>query len=275
MTTHFNRIMSAVLLTFCIATNSFASTTDNDNTTNSGLQTGKQFEVIAHRGYWKTDASAQNSRTSLQKALALGIYGSEIDVWLTTDGGIIVNHDDTYDGVTIKNATTKQCRKLTLKNGEKMPTLRELLKIMKKTNSRTKLIIEIKDHYDDALNRKAASATVRLVKKMGVEDRVEYISFSDTACEQVIADDPNAKVAALTGDKSPAERKAKNYTGIDYDIADFRAHPDWVKEAHDLGMTVNVWTVNKEEDMLAMQQLGVDFLTTDQLEQAKILSRSK
>ena len=36
--------------------------------------------IIAHRGYWKTEGSAQNSIASLTKAQQLGIYGSEFDV---------------------------------------------------------------------------------------------------------------------------------------------------------------------------------------------------
>lgn len=42
-------------------------------------------EVIAHRGFWKTDGSAQNSLAALVKADSIHCYGSEFDVWLTTD----------------------------------------------------------------------------------------------------------------------------------------------------------------------------------------------
>ena len=34
-----------------------------------------QTQVIAHRGFWKTPGSAQNSITSLQKADSIGCYG--------------------------------------------------------------------------------------------------------------------------------------------------------------------------------------------------------
>ena len=36
-----------------------------------------QPKIVAHRGYWKTEGSAQNSLTSLQKANDVGCYGSE------------------------------------------------------------------------------------------------------------------------------------------------------------------------------------------------------
>lgn len=44
-----------------------------------------QCKVIAHRGYWDTPGASENSRASLLNALQLNIYGSEIDIWLTTD----------------------------------------------------------------------------------------------------------------------------------------------------------------------------------------------
>ena len=57
-------------------------------------------EIIAHRGYWKTDGSAQNSIAALMKADAIKAYGSEVDIWLSSDGVPVVNHDAdvTLDG---------------------------------------------------------------------------------------------------------------------------------------------------------------------------------
>ena len=45
-----------------------------------------QTQVIAHRGFWKTEGSAQNSITALKKAAEAKVYGSEFDVQLTADG---------------------------------------------------------------------------------------------------------------------------------------------------------------------------------------------
>ena len=41
-----------------------------------------QTKVIAHRGFWKTPGSSQNSISSLLKADSIGCYGSEFDVWI-------------------------------------------------------------------------------------------------------------------------------------------------------------------------------------------------
>ena len=219
--------------------------------------------TIAHRGHWTAPYCAQNSRASLQEALALDVYGSEIDLWLTTDGHLMANHDYSLKGVAVMESDYGTCRGVKLDNGESMPELTEFLEMMEASPSRTKLIIEIKDHGCDSLNIAAASAAVAAVREHGLESRVEYISFSPVVCERIISDAPEAYVAYLSGGVAPEELKKKGYTGLDYHINEFRKNPQWVDEAHSLGMTVNVWTVSSPEEIGEMIDLGVDFITTN------------
>ena len=230
-------------------------------------------KVVAHRGYWKAEGASQNSRASLQKALDLNVYGSEIDIWRTTDGKIMVNHDATFKNVVLQKSTYKQCKKLVLSNGEHMPQLKDMLRIMKTTKSKTKLIIEIKSHEVEEHNRMAARAAMKAVKKYGVVDKVEYISFNLEACKEVAKLDKNARIAYLSSDKSPAELHKLGINGIDYVIHSLREHPEWIQQAHDLGMTVNVWTVNSKKDIEEMNQAGVDYITTDEPVLAAELTR--
>ena len=60
-----------------------------------------QTKVIAHRGFWNCEGSAQNSIAALQKAQEIGVYGSEFDVSITADGIPVVNHDVDIDGLVI------------------------------------------------------------------------------------------------------------------------------------------------------------------------------
>jgi len=53
---------------------------------------------------------------------------------------------------------------------------------------------------------------------------------------------------------------------LDYNINVMRKNPHWIKEAHDLGLTVNVWTVNKQEDMEWLLDENVAFISTDEPE---------
>ncbi|MFU8897658.1 MAG: glycerophosphodiester phosphodiesterase [Roseinatronobacter sp.] len=39
--------------------------------------------------------------------------------------------------------------------------------------------------------------------------------------------------------------------------------PQRLAEAHDLGLAVNVWTVNAQPDMVALIKMGVDGVITD------------
>lgn len=220
-------------------------------------------QTIAHRGEWKSEGSAQNSRASLQRALDLGIFGSEIDIWMTQDGHLMVNHDETFDGVTLQDATFATCKKLRLSNGERMPELKHLLKILKKSKSPTRLIVEIKPHRDPMRSRACATAAVELVRQQKLESRVMYISFSIEACETIHQLAPDAEVAYLNGDRTPAELHNMGITGIDYHFYRFREHPEWVEAAHRLDMNVNVWTVDDPDDIRAMQALGVDYITTN------------
>ena len=49
-------------------------------------------------------------------------------------------------------------------------------------------------------------------------------------------------------------------------------HPEWVEEAHKVGLKVNVWTVNETPDLQKMLDLKVDFITTDHPVEAKELA---
>ena len=82
-----------------------------------------QPKVIAHRGYWDTPGSAQNSLRALAKADSVGCFASEFDVWMTSDGVLVVNHDADINGVHIETSPAKKVLAEKLSNGENVPTL--------------------------------------------------------------------------------------------------------------------------------------------------------
>ena len=228
-----------------------------------------QTQVIAHRGFWKTEGSAQNSIAALEKAAEEKLYGSEFDVQVTLDGKLIVNHDAKFQGFVIAETPYKQLKKIRLQNGEKLPNLKKYLKKGKKLD--IQLILEIKSHKSKEVEDKMAADIVKMVKKMGLEKQVEYIAFSLNVCEQLAKLTPESEIAYLNGDVAPAELKKKGINGIDYHYNVIEKHPEWIKEAHDLGMKVNVWTVNNEDMMKKLIDRKVDYITTDQPLEAKKL----
>ncbi len=225
------------------------------------LSVQAQTQVIAHRGFWKTEGSAQNSITALEKAAEAKVYGSEFDVQVTLDGKLIVNHDAKFQGFVIAETPLSDLKKIKLQNGEKLPTLKKYLKKGKKQD--IQLILEIKSHKSKEVEDKMAADIVKMVKKMGLEKQVEYIAFSLNICEQLAKLTPESEIAYLNGDVTPTELKKKGINGIDYNQSVLMKHPEWVEEAHQLGMKVNVWTVNKEEAMQKFIDMKVDYITTD------------
>ena len=224
-----------------------------------------QTQVIAHRGYWKTDGSAQNSITALLKADSIGCYGSEFDVWLTTDDKLVVNHDPVFKLKSMERSTAANLTSLKLDNGENLPTLEQYLKAAQKIQ--TRLILELKVLSSPERETKAIEKIVALVKKLKLNDRMEYITFSLHATKEFIRLAPaGTPVFYLDGKLSPKELKEIGCAGPDYHLSVFRKHPEWIKECHDLGMKVNVWTVNKEKDMKWLIKKNVDFITTNEPE---------
>lgn len=231
-------------------------------------------KIIAHRGYWLVPEYPQNSLASLQRAVDLGVYGSELDVWITKDGALVLNHDATIGGINVENSNYADLKDIKLSNGEPIPTLQDCIELIKK-GGRTKLIIEIKPHSSAANENRAVTAVLDLVKNSGVVDKVDYISFSQNICNGLIAANPQNRVAYLNGNLSPEALNADGYWGLDYSSAILKANTGWVQSARSLGLTTNVWTVNSNADFDYFITMGVDFITTDQPQLLKELLSSK
>jgi glycerophosphoryl diester phosphodiesterase len=229
-----------------------------------------QPKVIAHRGYWTAPGSAQNSLTSFTKADSVGVFGSEFDVWLTGDGKLIVNHDRVYQGVDMESSTLKEVTAISLPNGEQIPTLDAYLKLAT-TKPDTRVVLEMKSLSDLAREDIAAEKIVKALRKYELLDRTDIIAFSINACLAFKKLLPDGRIFYLNGDLPPGSVKKLDLTGIDYSMNVLRANPEWVEQAHKEGLEVNVWTVNKEQDMHYFIDLGVDYITTDYPELLKSL----
>ncbi|SHE45757.1 glycerophosphodiester phosphodiesterase [Dysgonomonas macrotermitis] len=231
-----------------------------------------QTKVIAHRGYWDCEGSAQNSIAALNKAHEIGVYGSEFDVIITPDGVPVVNHDDVIEGMRIEDTPYERIKDLKLKNGETLPTLEQYL-IAGKANEGTQLILEIKPHREKVNEDRAVAATLALVTKYNLQKQVEYISFSMNICKELLRQSPESQIAYLEGELSPKEIKEIGLTGIDYHYSVFEKHPDWIIEAKSLGLSINAWTVNDPLIMKTLIDQQVDFITTDKPVEAQALLR--
>ena len=229
--------------------------------------------IVAHRGFHRFEGSAENTISSMRHAVDHDFEGTEFDVQITVDGVDIVYHDANMQGHVICNTpydTLRQLPAFTLKSGETVPLLTDFLdacsKALREQEQRgkhTELFFEIKPLERKEQRYHLLGQIIEAIGKAGLHDDIFFISFDLDACMMLSQLMPDVHVAYLEGDLSPKQLQEKGITDIDYHWSKFDAHPEWVKEAHDLGMVVGVWTVNTPEKAQEMLQLGVDYITTD------------
>lgn len=225
-----------------------------------------QTQVVAHQGFHKNIPG--NSVESFRRAQEMNFYGSECDFNMTADGVVVALHGPTHGKYNIHETDYATLNTQKLSNGEPVPTLDDML-IQAKKNTNTKLIIEIKNHPTAQMETKIVKKILAAVKKYKLQDHVEYIAFRQHVCNELVKYGPKGiKVAHLSGDTDdslpPQYCKSLGYTGIDYHINTIKRKPEWIKQSHDLGLTVNVWTLWDAPTMQWLIDQGVDFITTEE-----------
>ena len=237
-----------------------------------GITASAQYkapQIIAHRGFHKSEGAARNSLNALKAAQEAKIWGSECDLQLSKDGEVLVVHGVWHPSskatpkAHVQRDTKEKIQSILLESGEIVPTFEEYCQQMTKSKN-TKLIIEIKDQPTPQLETEIVQKTVDLVAKYNLQEEVEYIAFRPWVCWEIARLAPEGtKIAYLNGDYSPHYCKSMGCKGIDYKYSVLKKKKQWIKQAHKLGMYVNVWTVNKDEDIRWCIENGVDFITTD------------
>lgn len=226
--------------------------------------------VIAHRGAWKNTGYPQNSLPSLKAAIEMGCHGSELDVQLTADDSLIVYHDLIHHGMVIDSTRYSELIKIALKNGDKIPTLREYLSEGIK-QSETKLIIDIKTPKDKGRTLEAAVKIVALVKELQAERWVEFLA-SDLKSIDYLLKNTSQPIAYLglwkkeIAEMNPDSIMARGIKYIDYQDIHYKNNPDWIDKFKQEGIHLNVWTVNTVEDMDHFFKKGFNYITTDEPE---------
>jgi glycerophosphoryl diester phosphodiesterase len=109
------------------------------------VETQNKPKIFGHRG--AAGLVFENSLASIKKAIELGVAGIEIDVWRTTDGEIVVFHDAYLDRLTsetgfISEMDAASLKKINLKNGDSIPTLKEVVALVKA--HKIPLLVEVK-----------------------------------------------------------------------------------------------------------------------------------
>lgn len=225
--------------------------------------------VFAHRGY--SAKAPENTMAAFELALEVGAGGLELDVHLTKDGKIVVIHDETVDRTTngtgrVDGFTLTELQKLDAGSwfspdfaGEKIPTLRQLLDIVKDKD--IVLNIETKTGLGfEQLNETMAE----LLDQYDLWEKTIISSFNHYSLAHLINIRPHVKTAILYNAAlvNPWVY-AKSIGATVLHPYHKTIIPEIVTAAQQNGMMVNVWTVDKEVDVERMKQAKVNGIITN------------
>jgi glycerophosphoryl diester phosphodiesterase len=231
----------------------------------------KEVLNIAHRGF--SGKYPENTMLAFKKAVEEKCDGIETDLNVTKDGVIVICHDETVDRTTndkgyIKDYTYKELNKFDAGikfgenfKGEKIVSIDELLDYMKDKNML--LNLELKNglvHYED-LEKKI----IEKIYEYKLRDNVILSSFNHYSMLKVKQYDETIKTGLLYcanlynvheyGKKLKADALHPYYPSV--------MNKDIVTQIKESGLTINTYTVNKEEDMEALIDLEIDGIITN------------
>ncbi|MCF2640284.1 glycerophosphodiester phosphodiesterase [Fusobacterium varium] len=222
---------------------------------------------FAHRGF--SGKYPENTLLAFEKAVEAQADGIELDVQLTKDGEIVIIHDETIDRTTngkglVVDYTYEELEKFDasyIYTGQfgfnKIPTLREYFNLIKDTNIITN--IELKTGINEY--KGIEEKVYNLIKEFQLENRVIISSFNHYSVLRMKAIAPRIKCGFLTETwiLNPS-KYIKNYCVECYHPHFAMLTPKIVNELKTLGIEINTWTVNKEEDIRDMIVKGIDII---------------
>jgi glycerophosphoryl diester phosphodiesterase len=215
--------------------------------------------VFAHRGC--TDGFTENTIDAFAEARRLGADGVELDVRLTADGGLAVHHDAEVPGLGV-------IAELGVADlPAHVPLLADVLAVCEGMV----VNVEIKNAPQDPgwdPGEAVAPLTAAAIEEAGWTARVIVSSFQPATLRAVQAADGRLALGALWGiaaepEPALAEAAAAGFAAVHPFVLSVDAA--LVRRAHELGLAVNVWTVNAVHDLRAMVAAGVDTVITDRL----------
>ena len=223
--------------------------------------------IYAHRG--ASGYAPENTLEAFELAARMGADGVELDVHIARDGELVVAHDEAVDRVAngsglICRMTTAELKRLRFNRTHPeyeratIPTLREVFELLKPTG--LKINVELKNSY--IVYENLEEKCLKLADDMGMSDRILYSSFNHHSMLRMKAIDQSIPCGLLYEATMIESWNYAHRLGVN------AIHPhfselqvkDEVSQAHALGLDVNVWTVNEEEDIIYCLRAGADII---------------
>lgn len=235
-------------------------------------------EIIGHRG--ASHDAPENTLASVKLSWEQKAEGTEIDVYLSKDGKIVVIHDNNTKRTAgldkpVVEQTLAELRKLDAGSwkdpkfaGEKLPTLEEVIKTIPDTK---RLFIEVKCGPEIVPElKRVLDASGKATYQLAI------ISFSHdvvAASKRAMPERKAFWIARFKQDKETGtwypcidelieKAKAAKVNGLDLGFAPIfnKALIDRVKQAK---LEFYVWTVDSPDDARHLRDWGVDGITTN------------
>lgn len=227
-------------------------------------------QILAHRGY--SAAYPENTMKAFIEAEKAGADGLEIDVQLTKDGEVVVIHDEKIDRTTngtgfVKDLTFKEIRKFdasyknkSLLKKEPIPSFIELLEWLK-TNS---LVCNVELKNGIFPYKGMEEKVVSLIRHYNLEERIILSSFNHYSIVYCYQLAPEIETAPLYSEGLYMPwiyAQSIKARGIHPKL--IAAPNEIILSSMENGITVRPYTVNKEEDMRRMFEIGCSAFITD------------
>ncbi len=235
--------------------------------------------IIGHRG--ARNEAPENTETGFQHLRNLGIHHVELDVRLSKDKQLIVLHDTTVDRTTNKKGKVSQLTADELaschaahgftsrsSNATTLPldktVIPRLEDVIQNWPQLASIQLEVKTTNKKALNTIAEQLN-KLITTYHIQQQA-IITSSDTEILRIVAQHYRHIKRGFV-----AERFRRDPIGIclnmgcQYLVIDWRrCNENIIKSAHDAGLEVSVWTVNKIETAFNLFHWGADSIITDE-----------
>jgi glycerophosphoryl diester phosphodiesterase len=220
--------------------------------------------LLGHRGAPRD--ALENTLAAFAAARDQGADGVELDVHRSADGALVVHHDAVVEGFGLlaghTGAEIREAR-------PSIPTLGEVFALC----TGMLVNVEVKNSPHDAdfdPQDRAADAVVELVQSRELYDSVLVSSFHLPTIDRVHTLDPRIATGYLVV-VDPLPLAALE---IAHDHGHGALHPHLaalgeafapavVTRAQELGLALNVWTVNDPGEIIRLARLGIDAIITD------------
>jgi glycerophosphoryl diester phosphodiesterase len=211
---------------------------------------------VGHRGARAYEP--ENTLRSFGKAIEFGADAVELDVRRTKDDKIVVIHDANVGKTTngegsVNELTLKEIKQFVTEKGEKIPTLEEALDFL---DNKVKILLELKEMGFE-------KKVLNLIHERGLDKNIVIVSFIEEALRKVRELNNEIETGLIyVRHKNPIEAALE--LKASYLLSFYRfTHTANVQKAHEKGLKVIVWTINKPEEVSDYVKKGVDGIASD------------